>query len=94
MSRGEVGDTLQYFEASGGGQSEKNNSITTGTKSRFSRTQSSNALVPRSGGVGLDPKALFSIAAMATAPVGTTVIEDEPGMGAFINHVDDKRIKK
>ena len=71
MSRGEVGDTLQYFEASTA--SKKSNSGS--GKKRFDRTQSSNALHPGIG--GLNPKALFSVAAMATAPVGTTVIEDD-----------------
>ena len=42
-----------------------------------SRTVSSNSLLRPSRGPGLDPSALFSVAAMATAPVGTTVIEDE-----------------
>lgn len=73
MSRGEVGDTLQYFEASSGKNSSSGNG-----KKRFDRTQSSNALHPRPGIGGLNPKALFSVAAMATAPVGTTVIEDDP----------------
>ena len=42
-----------------------------------SRTVSSNSLLRPSRGPGLDPSALFSVAAMATAPVGGTVIEDE-----------------
>ena len=41
----------------------------------ISRHASSNSLLrPR---LGLDPNALFSVAAIATAPAGTTVIESE-----------------
>ena len=66
-------DTLQYFEAahrggrSGGGG---------GQPPAFTRTASSTSL--RGGNSrGYNPAALFSVAAMATAPVGTTVIEDD-----------------
>ena len=46
-----------------------------GNSRKLTRGPSSNSLVkPR--GTGLNPEALFSVAAMATAPVGTTVIED------------------
>ncbi len=66
---GEAKDRLQYLEA-----------ISTGRKSgsKFSRAHSSNSLLqPSRPRGGLNPKALFSVAAMATAPVGTTVIEDQ-----------------
>ena len=77
MSRGEVGDTLQYLEAASSA-SAASGSGSRGHNHKVSRTKSSNALVPPvSRGGGLNPSALFTVAAMATAPVGTTVIEDE-----------------
>jgi len=49
-----------------------------GNSRKLTRGQSSNSLKPGArGGKGLNPEALFSVAAMATAPVGTTVIEDD-----------------
>ena len=59
-------------------ESAKGQSAAGGVRPRksMSRTASSNALL-RPRFPGLDPSALFSVAAMATAPVGTTVIEDE-----------------
>ena len=67
-----VGDTLRYFEA---GQKEA--VMSRGNSRKLTRGTSSNSLLPRGPGQGLNPEALFSVAAMATAPVGTTVIEDE-----------------
>ena len=51
-----------------------------GNSRKLTRGTSSNSLLPRVG-QGLNPEALFSVAAMATAPVGTTVIEDEESDG-------------
>ena len=65
MSRGEVGDTLRYFEA---GQMEA--VMSRGNSRKLTRGQSSNSLKPGPRGKGLNPEALFSVAAMATAPVG------------------------
>ena len=65
----EVGDTLQYFEAAHRGGSR-------GKPVPYTRTASSTSLRGNSSR-GYNPAALFSVAAMATAPVGTTVIEDE-----------------
>ena len=48
-----------------------------GNSRKLTRGPSSNSLLPRGPGQGLNPEALFSVAAMATAPVGGTVIEDE-----------------
>ena len=45
------------------------------THTKCTQGTSSNSLQPAR--TGLNPEALFSVAAMATAPVGTTVIEDE-----------------
>ena len=65
MSRGEVGDTLRYFEAGMEAVMSRGNSR------KLTRGQSSNSLKPGArGGKGLNPEALFSVAAMATAPVG------------------------
>lgn len=69
----QVGDALQYFEAAhrGRGRGASNNAA----PPAFKRTASSSSL--RGGSSrGYNPAALFSVAAMATAPVGTTVIED------------------
>ena len=64
MSRGEVGDTLRYFEA---GQMEA--VMSRGNSRKLTRGPSSNSLKPGArGGKGLNPEALFSVAAMATAP--------------------------
>ena len=63
MSRGEVGDTLRYFEA---GQMEA--VMSRGNSRKLTRGQSSNSLKPSARGMGLNPEALFSVAAIATAP--------------------------
>ena len=60
-----VGDTLRYFEA---GQKEA--VMSRGNSRKLTRGTSSNSLLPRGPGQGLNPEALFSVAAMATAPVG------------------------
>ena len=91
--RSEVGDRFQYLEAAVVAPAStvrkwetETSSMTVGSVSlrgggrsarSVSRTVSSNSLLRPSRGPGLDPSALFSVAAMATAPVGTTVIEDE-----------------
>ena len=65
MSRGEVGDTLRYFEA---GQMEA--VMSRGNSRKLTRGQSSNSLKPGArGGKGLNPEALFSVAAMATVRI-------------------------
>ena len=91
--RSEVGDRFQYLEAAVVAPAStvrkwetETSSMTVGSVSlrgggrsarSVSRTVSSNSLLRPSRGPGLDPSALFSVAAMATAPVGGTVIEDE-----------------
>ena len=65
MSRGEVGDTLRYFEA---GQMEA--VMSRGNSRKLTRGTSSNSLKPGArGGKGLNPEALFSVAAMATVRI-------------------------
>ena len=72
----QVGDALQYFEAAHrGGRGREASNNTARPVPAFKRTASTSSL--RGGSSrGYNPAALFSVAAMATAPVGTTVIED------------------
>ena len=85
MSRGEVGDTLRYFEA---GQKEAAVAMSRGNSRKFTRGTSSNSLQPAR--TGLNPEALFSVAAMATAPVGTTVIEDDIEEDPVVDQISAK----
>ena len=73
----QVGDALQYFEAAHrGGRGREASNNTARPVPAFKRTASTSSL--RGGSSrGYNPAALFSVAAMATAPVGTTVIEDD-----------------
>ena len=78
----EFGDTLQYFEAGQRWSSQKAKPKKAPPKT-VSRTSSTASLLnARPHPRGLNPSALFTVVAMATAPVGTTVIEDE-------NNTDD-----